>query len=99
MGCIAVQALAGDDRVDEVVIADINTKQAKTVADTIKSKKIKTVAIDLNKKDEFVQVLKGAGTCLNATTFYTNLLVMDAWPGCTTLIWAVYSTQPGSSWN
>jgi saccharopine dehydrogenase-like NADP-dependent oxidoreductase len=78
MGCIAVQALAGDKRVDEVVIADINTKQAKTVADYIKSKKIKIVGVDLNKKDEFVQVLKGAGACLNATVFYTNLLVMDA---------------------
>ena len=55
MGCIAVQALAGDDRVDEVLIADINTKQAKTVADYIKSKKIIIVAVDLNKKDEFVQ--------------------------------------------
>lgn len=78
MGCISVQALAGDDRVDEVVIADINTAQAKTVADTIKSKKIKITGVDLNNKDEFIQVLKGAGACLNATTFYTNLLVMDA---------------------
>jgi len=78
MGCISVQALAGDDRVDEVVIADINTDQSKTVADTIGSKKIKIVKVDLNKKDEFVEVLKGAGACLNATTFYTNLLVMDA---------------------
>jgi saccharopine dehydrogenase-like NADP-dependent oxidoreductase len=78
MGCISVQALAGDKRVDEVVIADINTAQAKTVADYIKSKKIKIVGVDLNKKDEFVQVLKGAGACLNATTFYTNLLAMDA---------------------
>lgn len=78
MGCIAVQALAGDGRVDEVVIADINTDQAKTVADYIGSKKIEIIKVDLNKKDEFVEVLKGAGACLNATTFYTNLLVMDA---------------------
>jgi saccharopine dehydrogenase (NAD+, L-lysine-forming) len=78
MGSISVQSLAGDDRVDEVVIADINTDQAKTVADYIKSKKIKIVGVDLNKKDEFVEVLKGAGACLNATTYYTNLLVMDA---------------------
>lgn len=28
MGCIAVQALADDDRVDEVIIADINVEQA-----------------------------------------------------------------------
>ena len=30
--CISVQVLANDDRVDEVVIADVNMAQAKTVS-------------------------------------------------------------------
>jgi len=35
MGCIAVQTLAGDERVKEVVLADLNLDQAKIVAEYI----------------------------------------------------------------
>ena len=35
MGCISVQSLTKDPRVDEVVIADFNPEQAKVVAETI----------------------------------------------------------------
>ena len=40
MGCISVQDLANDNRVDEVVIADVDVKQAQTVADYLKSPKV-----------------------------------------------------------
>jgi len=78
MGCISVQTLANDDRVDEVVIADINTDQAKIVADYLQSKKVSIKELDLQDEDALVKVLKGADACLNATTYYTNLLVMEA---------------------
>ena len=41
MGCISVQALAKDERVDEIINADINVDQAQTVADYLDSPKIK----------------------------------------------------------
>ncbi len=78
MGSIAVQVLAKDKRVKEVVIADINVEQAKTVAEYIKSSKIKIEKFDLKDEEGFGKLLEGADACLNATVYYTNLLVMEA---------------------
>ncbi|MBE9470736.1 MAG: saccharopine dehydrogenase NADP-binding domain-containing protein, partial [Chloroflexi bacterium] len=78
MGCIAVQDLAGDRRVREVVIADRDLAQARIVAETIGSSKVTIQMVDLNDHGTLVGVLKGASTCLNATVYYTNLPVMEA---------------------
>jgi saccharopine dehydrogenase-like NADP-dependent oxidoreductase len=78
MGCIAVQDLANDDRVDEVVIADINIEQAKIVADYLDSPKINIRKVDIKEESSFVKSLEGADACLNATVYYTNLPVMEA---------------------
>jgi saccharopine dehydrogenase-like NADP-dependent oxidoreductase len=78
MGCISVQALASDDRVTEVIIADVNTEQAKTVADYLDSPKIKIKKVDIHDKNGFINALKEADACLNATVYYTNLPVMEA---------------------
>lgn len=78
MGCISVQALAQDERVKEVVIADLNLENANIVADFIKSPKIKVQAVDLADSDSLAEVLEGAAVCLNATVYYTNLAVMEA---------------------
>jgi saccharopine dehydrogenase-like NADP-dependent oxidoreductase len=78
MGCIAVQDLAGDERVDEVVIADQDTVQARTVADIINSPKVTLQSADANDHDSLVRVLDGADACLNATVYYFNLDVMRA---------------------
>jgi saccharopine dehydrogenase-like NADP-dependent oxidoreductase len=78
MGCISVQDLANDDRVDEVVIADIDIEQAQIVADYIDSPKIKIQKVDINDEEAFVKALEGSDVCLNATVYYTNLRVMEA---------------------
>ena len=78
MGCIAVQTLAGDERVDEVVIADFNLENAKTVADYLGSPKVKIAHVDVNDHSGLVSTLQGADTCLNATVYYTNLQIMEA---------------------
>jgi saccharopine dehydrogenase-like NADP-dependent oxidoreductase len=78
MGCIAVQDLANDDRVDEVVIADINTEGAKTVADYLANPKISVQRVDINDESAFLESLEDADACLNATVYYTNLQVMEA---------------------
>jgi len=77
MGCIAVQTLAIDDRVDEIIIADLNLDQAKIVADIINSPKIEIMQVDVNDEKGFLLALDGADACLNATVYYTNLLVME----------------------
>lgn len=78
MGCIAVQDLANDDRVDEVIIADLDIEGAQIVADYLDSSKIKIQKVDINDKEDFVKSLQGADACLNATVYYTNLPVMEA---------------------
>lgn len=78
MGCIAVQTLAHDDRVDEVIIADINMAQAEIVAAAIGSSKLRLQQVDIRDADAFVATLRGADACLNATVYYTNLTVMAA---------------------
>ncbi len=78
MGCIAVQDLAGDSRVDEVVIADYNVEQARTVAEVVGNPKVSIQYVDVNDHAALVDLLKGSHTCLNATVYYTNLPVMEA---------------------
>jgi lysine 6-dehydrogenase len=78
MGCIAVQDLAGDRRVGEVVIADRDLVQARTVAEIINSPKVTVQQVDINEHDALVGVLKDMDACLNATVYYSNLQVMEA---------------------
>jgi saccharopine dehydrogenase-like NADP-dependent oxidoreductase len=78
MGCIAVEDLAGDSRVDEVVIADREIEQAKLVAKIVGSPKVSIQPVDVTDHDGLVGVLEGAGACVNATVYYLNLQVMEA---------------------
>lgn len=78
MGCIAVQDLANDPRVEQVIIADINAEQARTVADYIDSPKVSIRQVDSNDQAPFKKVLSGSDVCLNATVYYMNLEVMEA---------------------
>lgn len=78
MGSIAVQDLAWDDRTDEVVIADQDLAQARTVADTIGSPKISIQEVDVTDHGALVGLLNGADACVNATVYYFNLEVMEA---------------------
>lgn len=78
MGCIAVQDLAGDRRVGEVVIADRDLGQARTVAEIINSPKVSIRQVDVTDHGALVGVLKGADAYLNATVYYFNLQVMEA---------------------
>jgi saccharopine dehydrogenase-like NADP-dependent oxidoreductase len=78
MGCIAVQDLAGDRRVGEVVIADRDLGQARTVAETINNPKVSIQPVDATDHHALVGLLEGADACLNATVYYFNLQVMKA---------------------
>jgi len=78
MGCIAVQDLAGDRRVDEVIIADQDMAQARVVAEVINSPKVSIQQVNVTDHHALVGTLKGADACLNATVYYFNLQVMEA---------------------
>ncbi|MCP4544150.1 MAG: hypothetical protein GY832_44125 [Chloroflexi bacterium] len=78
MGCVAVQDLAGDQRVEKVVIADYDLEQARVVAEVINSPKVSIQQVDVTDHDSLVGILQGADTCLNATVYYFNLQVMEA---------------------
>jgi saccharopine dehydrogenase-like NADP-dependent oxidoreductase len=78
MGCIAVQDLAGDQRVKEVIIADMDLARARTVAEIINSPKVTIQQVDITDENALVGALKRADACLNATVYYFNLDVMNA---------------------
>jgi len=78
MGCIAVQDLAGVRRVGEVVIADRDLGQARTVAEIINKPKVSIQQVDATDHHALVGLLEGADACLNATVYYFNLQVMEA---------------------
>jgi saccharopine dehydrogenase-like NADP-dependent oxidoreductase len=78
MGCIAVQDLAGDRRVDEVIIADQDVTQARTVAEVVNSPRVSIQTVDVTDHGALVSLLREADACLNATVYYFNLQVMEA---------------------
>lgn len=78
MGSIAVQHLALDSRVDQVIIGDLNLDQAQVVATLIASPKVKLRRVDLQDEEDFAAALEGCQACVNATVYYTNLAVMQA---------------------
>jgi lysine 6-dehydrogenase len=78
MGCIAVQDLARSESVDEVTIADLNLEKAREVAGYLHSSKISLAQVDARDHEALVKLRRGAGCCLNATVYYTNLEVMGA---------------------
>lgn len=78
MGCISVQGLAGDSRVEEVILADINADNARIVTEIVNSPKVTFQEVDVNSEGQLMGALEGADACLNATVYYTNLKVMDA---------------------
>jgi len=61
MGCISVQSLVLDDRVDEVIIGDINTEQAQIVADYLDSPKISIQKTDINDEDLIHTIIQNQG--------------------------------------
>jgi saccharopine dehydrogenase-like NADP-dependent oxidoreductase len=78
MGSIAVQDLARSEAVTEVVIADLNLERAREVAGIINSPKVSLAQVDVRDHGAMVKLLRGAGCCLNATVYYTNLEIMGA---------------------
>lgn len=78
MGCLAVEDLVLNPRVDEVVIADRDIKMAGEIADYLDSSKVSVQAIDLYDHAAMVELLRSADACVNATVYYTNIQVMQA---------------------
>src|SRR3990172_2552462 len=78
MGCITVQDLARDERVDVIVLLDMNIAQAQIVAEYLHSPKIRLQPVNISDHKDLVAALEGADACVNATIRHTNLAVMRA---------------------
>jgi lysine 6-dehydrogenase len=80
MGRIAVKDLAASEGVDQVVIADRDTRLAHKVVGLIPvgRQKISVVHTDVTDHDRLVTTLHGADAVLNAVHYYFNLDVMRA---------------------
>jgi saccharopine dehydrogenase-like NADP-dependent oxidoreductase len=78
MGCIAVQDLVNNPEVEQIIIADVQVNQAEIVAEFLNSPKITIRPVDIQEPDYLIKAIQGSQVCLNATVYYTNLLVMEA---------------------
>jgi saccharopine dehydrogenase-like NADP-dependent oxidoreductase len=78
MGCISVQDLVKDPRVDEVVIADLDMQAAESVKEYLDSPKIILQEVDIEDRLGFAAQLAGSQALVNATIRHTNLPVMEA---------------------
>ncbi|NPA30799.1 MAG: hypothetical protein GXO37_02230 [Chloroflexi bacterium] len=78
MGSIAVQTLAQDARVHEVVLADYNLENARAVAEVIGSPKVQVSFVDVTDPEGLRAVLRGADACVNAVVYYFNMPIMEA---------------------
>jgi saccharopine dehydrogenase-like NADP-dependent oxidoreductase len=57
MGCISVQDLANDERVDEIILADVNLDQARVVSEYLDSSKIQVQEVDIKDESTFLNKL------------------------------------------
>jgi saccharopine dehydrogenase-like NADP-dependent oxidoreductase len=78
MGSLAVQDLILNPRVDEVVLADINSEAAEEIIAYLRSPKLTIRIVNLTDHDNLAQALADVDACINATIYYTNLSVMKA---------------------
>jgi saccharopine dehydrogenase-like NADP-dependent oxidoreductase len=78
MGSVVVQDLVENQRVHEVVIADLNLHAAKEIANYLNSPKISIQQVDLTIHNSMISALRDTDACVNATVYYTNLKVMEA---------------------
>jgi lysine 6-dehydrogenase len=80
MGRITVRALAEDERVSEVVLADVSPEAAKraVAALTVGREKVTVAPCDARDEAATAELLRGAGAVLNATDYPFNLHVMRA---------------------
>jgi saccharopine dehydrogenase (NAD+, L-lysine-forming) len=78
MGSVVVQDLVENQRVHEVVIADINPRASRDIANFLASPKITIQPVNLGEHASLVGVLNDVDACVNATVYYTNLNVMEA---------------------
>jgi len=78
MGCISVQYLANDERVEQVILGDINLENAEIVSNYINNPKIIIRKVDVEDENSLLNALADVDVCLNATVYYTNLAVMEA---------------------
>lgn len=78
MGQIIVRDLAESTDIDSVVIADFNLDLAQKLQKEIGGVKVSAVFADLTKKDDLVNLLKGATVVINSTPYVFNVDVMNA---------------------
>ena len=77
-GRCAVRDLIENQRVTEVVVADIERERLENFAAGLKSSKLKTETVDVRDHERTAAVLKDADVVLNAVQYYFNIDVMKA---------------------
>ncbi len=77
-GQCAVRDLTESHNVSEVVIADINLPRAKEIADDISKGNVSAAHVDLRKRKETADILRGADVAVNAASYYFHLDAMEA---------------------
>lgn len=77
-GRCAVRDLISSSGVSEVVVADLDKDRAERFVSSLKSRKVRSEAVDVRNHEATVALLKGAEVTLNAVQYYFNMDVMKA---------------------
>jgi lysine 6-dehydrogenase len=62
----------------EIIVAGRDGKKAKELADSFKSKRVKSAAADIGDKKSAFRVLKDCDVCINCVQYYFNVQIMEA---------------------
>ncbi len=77
MGSAAAYDLATRNPNDEIILADINIQQAKSVAAAI-GPNVQPVRIDVNNNRDVVQLIEGCGAVISAVSYSVNFSITKA---------------------
>lgn len=77
MGSAAAYDLATNNPTDQIVLADINIQQARSVAASI-GPNVKPVRVDVNNARDLVQLIQGSGAIISAVSYSVNFHVTKA---------------------
>lgn len=71
-GRCAVYDLLGNNKIDEIIVADVNKNLE------FEDPRVKYVKVDVNDNENLVRVIKGSDVIINAVQYYYNVKVMKA---------------------
>lgn len=78
MGQAIVRDLVSFSNFDQIIIADLDEKKARTLADSLPKKNVTSTFVNIQDPESMIGVLKNVDILINSTPYYFNVSVMNA---------------------